>query len=337
MSTTGKTTPRGNGCRPSVTSSIRCRALWLPLLLALSVAAAWVWFRWGTGKPRPLRGNLRVAVCQYDSRPNAFRWNVDHALRYAKEAASHGADVIVLPEYSFCTVADVLRGHAFGEMRRMMRRLGPRLGRFCRRHGCYLFVNIPHESRSRRANPESRRTNRTLVYAPDGRVSAVYDKNTLASLDEFCRIQPGDPSPLLDLEFGRVGLMICKDASYPKNFPHYHGADLIVVQFGHITDWTASTNDAPWLVNDMGTAHGDFPCVARRLGNFFRCPAVFANKTGLEPEGVYAGGSCAVAADGSIVARAGFGGDILYADFKLDGNGRILPGTDPVPHMPPPP
>lgn len=316
-------------------SSLRRRAGWTLAVVALVAAAAWTCCHWLPRKARRINGRLRVAVCQYDSRPDNYRWNIDHALRYASEAAAHGAGVVVLPEYSFCSAADVLEGAAYREMRRAMRWLGPRLARFCRAHRCYLFANIPFESKSR-LHGKLKRYNRSIVYDPCGRVAAAYDKRFVAILDEFCQVLPGHRQPPVELDFGRVGMMICKDTLSPQSFENYNGVDLIVAQFGHITDWTTSTNDPPWLINDMGDAHDDFPEIAKELAGTFHCPAVFANKTGLEPAGAYTGGSCATAADGTITARAGFGGDILYVDFELDENGRIHRDAPPIP-LPSPP
>lgn len=311
----------------------RHRKIWWGVLLAaLALAGAWGCYRWMPRKARRVDGRLRVAVCQYDSRPGEYRWNVDHALRYAEEAADAGAGVIILPEYSFCTVADTVEGRAFFEMRHAMPWIGARLGRFCRRNRCYLIANVSHEPRG--TDPlQPWRRNRTLVFDPRGRVVATYDKRFTAALDEFCHVGGGAADqPAVDLDFGRVGLMICKDTSYPKRFKHqYRGVDLIIAQFGHITDWTESPDDPPWLSNDMDTVYEDFPDIGRDVCRRFACPAVFANKTGLEPIGVYAGGSCAVAPDGEIVASASFGGDILFVDFELDENGRIVRDAAPIP------
>ena len=57
-------------------------------------------------------------------------------------------------------------------------------------------------------------------------------------------------------------------------------------------------------------------------------PLVMVNKTGMEPEGAYTGGSCAVGSDGRLVARADCGGDILYVEFPLDESGRLF-GANP--------
>ena len=309
----------------------RRKAWWIALLVVLAVlAAALACCRWLPRKARRVDGRLRVAACQYDSRPGEYRWNVDHALRYAEEAADRGAGVIILPEYSFCTVADAVEGRAFFEIRHAMKWLQPRLARFCRRHRCYLFVNIPFEPKGTDPLHPWRR-NRSLVFDPKGRVVATYDKRLAAALDVFCLVGEGPVQPPVDLDFGRVGLMICKDTSYLKRFDNYEGVDLITAQFGHITDWTISEDDPLWLSNDMGTADEDFPEIGLELGAQFQCPAVFANKTGLEPVGVYTGGSCAVAPDGQIVASAGFGGGILYVDFELDENGRIIRDAAPIP------
>lgn len=302
---------------------------------ALAAAAAWAW--WFFLAPRSVRtvdGRLRVAVCQYDSRPDSWRWNREHAMRYAQEAADRGAGVIVLPEYSFCTAADTLTGLAFPKTRHAMKRFGPKLSRFCRRNRCWLFANVSWEAPGGDPLDPDRR-NRTLVFAPDGRVAATYDKRNIAYLDLFGLVKPGrEPPEPVDLGFARVGLMTCRDSSYPRQYASYRGADLLVVQFAHVTDWTASTNDPAWLNNDTATADEDFPKIARRIGRSLGRPAVFANKTGFEPEGAFTGGSCFVGADGEILSRAGYGGDVIYADFDLGEDGRIVPGIPPVPWTP---
>lgn len=317
------------------------RRLRLAAILAaalLAAAGAWAW--WFFLAPRSVRlvdGNrLRAAVCQYDSRPDAWRWNREQALRYAQEAADNGAGLIVLPEYSFCTAHDTLTGLAFPKMRHAMKRFGPRLSRFCRRNRCFLVANFPREEPGGDPLDPDRR-NRTLVYAPDGRVVGTYDKRNIAFLDSFGLVKAGPPpGEPFDLGFGRIGVMLCRDSSYPRQFKSYRDADLVVVQFAHITDWTSSTNDPAWLNNDMGTAHEDFPRIAQKLARTLHRPALFANKAGLEPEGAFTGGSCVVDEDGGILARAGFGGDVLYADFDLGSDGRILPSVSPVPWTPRP-
>lgn len=315
------------------------RPVGLPLLAALFAAAAAWWIVRGVSRPARARladGRLRFALCQYDSRPDAFDWNLRHALSYAQEAADHGAGFIVLPEYSFCTADDALTGGAFPYFRRNAKRIEAVLGDFCRKNRCYLLVNIPYEKTSRaKVGGIPARKNRSMLIGPSGRRLATYDKRNSAILDTIAGTKAGETESLVELPFGRIGLMICRDSSYPQLFPSYREADAIVVQFAHITDWTEENRDDPiWLTNDMGTSQTDFPRIGKHLVRAFGRPfALFANKTGFEPNGGFIGSSCALSKDGIILAKAGFGSDILYIDSALDESGR-LSGDPPVPFRP---
>lgn len=315
------------------------RPVGLLLLAALFAAAAAWWTVRGLSRPSRSTladGRLRFALCQYDCRPDAFDWNLRHALSYAQEAAHHGAGFIVLPEYSFCTADDVLDGGAFPYFRRNATRIESTLGDFCRRNRCYLLVNTPYEKTNRTKGEDiPARTNRSMLIGPSGRRLASYDKRNAAILDTIAGTKPGETESLVELPFGRIGLMVCRDASYPQLFPSYREADAIVVQFAHITDWTEENEGDPiWLTNDMGTSQTDFPRIGEHLARTFGRPfTLFANKTGFEPNGGFTGSSCVISKDGSILAQAGFGSDILYIDSTLDESGR-LSGEHPVPVQP---
>jgi predicted amidohydrolase len=280
--------------------------------------------------------HLRFAVCQYDSRPGAYDWNLRHALAYAQEAADHGAGFVILPEYSFCTADDALNGDAFKFFRRNAEKIERRLSGFSRRNRCYLLVNVLHEETDRKGDDGAPvRRNRSMLFDPSGELVCVYDKRQTAILDEIAGVGPSADEALVELPFGTIGLMVCRDASYPERFPSYRKADVVTVQFAHITDWTEeSERDPVWLTNDMATSQVDFPRIGKRLARTFARPfALFANKTGFEPNGGFTGGACAISKDGDVVAQAGFGSDILYVDAPLDESGRLT-GGDPVPFHP---
>ena len=80
--------------------------------------------------------------------------------------------------------------------------------------------------------------------------------------------------------------------------------------------------------DDIGNSLDDFPKIAAACAQELGLPLVMVNKTGMEPEGAYTGGSCAVGTDGRLIARADCGGDILYVDFPLDESGRLF-GANP--------
>ncbi len=281
-------------------------------------------------------GRIRFALCQYDSRPDAYDWNLRHALAYAREAVGHGAGFVVLPEFSFCTADDVLDGGAFPFFRRNAEKIERRLARFSRRNRCYLLVNVPYEKtdRTKKEGAPVRR-NRSILFGPSGKRVATYDKSHAAILDSAAGIDAGEEEALVELPFGSIGLMVCRDSSSPEDFPSYRKADAVLIQFAHITDWTEGDDlDPIWLVNDIGTSHIDFPRIGNRLASTFGRPfGLFVNKTGFEPAGGFTGGSCAISRDGVVLARAGFGSDILYVDAALDEDGRLA-GANPIPFRP---
>lgn len=308
------------------------------VLLAAAIVAACLL---ALERLRPVRARLandrlRFAVCQYDSRPDAYDWNLRHALAYAQEAADHGAGFVILPEYSFCTADDALNGDAFRFFRRNAKRIERRLSGFSRRNRCYLLVNVLHEDPDwKGAGGTAVRRNRSMLFAPSGDLVRIYDKRQTAILDEVSGVDASADEALVELPFGTIGLMVCRDASYPESFPSYRKADVVAVQFAHITDWTEDCERDPvWLTNDMGTSHVDFPRIGKRLARTFARPfALLANKTGFEPNGGFTGGACAISKKGDVIAQAGFGSDILYVDAPLDESGRLT-GGDPVPFHP---
>lgn len=309
-----------------------------PILLAASIAVAslLVLVHLRPARARLADGRLRFALCQYDSRPDAYDWNLRHALAYAQEAADHGAGFVILPEYSFCTADDALNGDAFRLFRRNERRIKSRLSRFCRKNRCYLLVNMPYEKPvSKNGRKTHVRRNRSLLFAPSGELVRRYDKRMTAVLDQITGVDSGGEEALVRLPFGTIGLMVCRDASYPERFPSYRDADAVLVQFAHITDWTEESHRDPvWLANDMATSHTDFPRIGRQIARTFGRPfALLANKTGFEPNGGFTGGACAVSKEGDVIALADFGSDILYVDAPLDDAGRLT-GEDPVPFCP---
>ncbi len=270
---------------------------------------------------------LRVALCQFDARPDEYEWNLQHALRFAEEASENGADMIVMPEYSFCTADDAINGNAFFHFRRNFDRLVDTLSDFADDHDCYLVANWPTEFKDK--DGTLHRRTRSHVFDPDGKLAGIYDKRGLAILDGCSGLESGEPPVPLNLSFGRMGIMICRDSNYPRAFPAYRDADLLLVQFAHITAWNALEERPVWIKNDIWDAHADFPRLARSCAHKLKIPIIMVNKAGMEPTGSYTGGSCVFGANGKQVARAGFGSDILYVDFPLNESGRLY-GASPV-------
>lgn len=304
----------------------------LLILLAVGAFVGWVYHSRGSFRPKH-NGFVRFALCQYDARVGDIRWSFLHALDYANEAVRHGADVVVLPEFSFTTVHDIRTKEAYFnilERPEYVRRLTD----FTSVHGCYLFFNHPYTTNDIPSYPKPSHYNVSYVMGPGGVLVTNYVKQALALLDHRCEMRAGDTDVIAKLPFGKVGMMICKDSSYPNHFWAYNDADLVTIQFAHITHW--SNNPAPnGLRETTASVTNTMARVSAACALTLHKPHLLVNKSGLEDEFAYIGDSRVTIANGTTIAYAGSDCTILYADFPLDEDGRIDPNRHPsIPEKP---
>ena len=74
--------------------------------------------------------------------------------------------------------------------------------------------------------PEDKLVNRSLLFSPEGKVAARYDKVHLFDVDlpdgqrlrESAAYSAGHPVPVLPLPFATVGLTICYDVRFPQRY-----------------------------------------------------------------------------------------------------------------------
>ncbi|MFO1218403.1 MAG: carbon-nitrogen hydrolase family protein [Burkholderiaceae bacterium] len=160
---------------------------------------------------------MKIAALQMVSTPDVAR-NLDTARALIAEAASAGARLVALPEY-FCLLgrADTDKlavAEADGE--------GPiqqALANAAREHGVWVVGGtLP----LRTADPQRVR-NSCLVFAPDGRRAARYDKIHLFAFDngrerhdESRVLERGQTPVALDCDGWRVGLSVCYDLRFPE-------------------------------------------------------------------------------------------------------------------------
>jgi nitrilase len=188
---------------------------------------------------------MKLAAVQMVSTPDVAR-NLDAAARLVGEAAAAGARLVALPEY-FCLLGrrdtDKLAvAEAEGE--------GPiqhALAALARAHGVWLVGGtLPM-----RAPAAGRVFNRSIVFAPDGRAAAHYDKlhlfafdNGRESYDEARTLAAGSAPVALEVEGHRVGLSICYDLRFPELYRALATppCDLIVVPAA----FTHTTGQAHW-------------------------------------------------------------------------------------------
>jgi nitrilase len=195
---------------------------------------------------------LRVAAVQMVSAANVSE-NLARAEQLIGEAAAAGARLVALPEYF------VLLGRSDRDKLSIREADGDGplqsfLSGQAAAHGIWLVGGtLPLAS----ANP-GKVLNSTLVYGPDGRRVARYDKihlfgfdNGSERFDEAATIAPGRTPTVFDLESPgapaatwRVGLSVCYDLRFPELYRTLAPTDLMLVP----SAFTWTTGNAHWEV-----------------------------------------------------------------------------------------
>lgn len=190
-------------------------------------------------------GEWRVAAVQMVSGP-LVEPNLAQAGALLAEAAEGGAHLAVLPEY-FAIIGrqdgdKVAVREPFGQ--------GPIqafLSEAARRHRLWLVGgSIPLES------PDPARVfNASLLFDPDGRCVARYDKMHLFGLDlpgtrfdEARSVLPGEHPCAVDTPLGRLGLSVCYDMRFPELYRGLGEPDVICVP----SAFTVPTGRAHWEI-----------------------------------------------------------------------------------------
>jgi predicted amidohydrolase len=210
---------------------------------------------------------LKIAALQMVSTPDLAR-NLAVALQLMAEAADAGVRLVALPEY-FCLLGRsdrdklaIAEAEGDGPIQAALACAAQRLGLWL------IGGTLP----LRTSDPERVR-NSCLVWNPDGRQVARYDKihlfafdNGQERYDEGRLLEAGDSAVALDIEGWRVGLSICYDLRFPELYRRLMVAplgpcDLIVLPsaFTHTT----------------GAAHWELLLRARAVENqcYFLAPA----------------------------------------------------------------
>jgi nitrilase len=162
------------------------------------------------------------------------------------EAASRGAHLVLLPEYF-----GILGARATDKVAvREVAGEGPQqafLERMAREHAVWMIGGtVPIAT----ADP-ARVRSASLVFGPDGRQVARYDKIHLFAFkhgeeryDEGRTIEPGASPVAFDAPCGTVALSVCYDLRFPELYRSFDGLALIVVP----SAFTAITGAAHWHV-----------------------------------------------------------------------------------------
>lgn len=249
---------------------------------------------------------VRIAVAQYQPHVGDLEGNRDAAQRWARRAASEGADLVVLPELASSgyvfeseaeardTAEDAVGGH-----------LVAALATVCAESGMHCVVGVNERGAGVRHNS-------AVLLGPHGHI-ATYRKLHLFN-NEKSWFEPGGELPVVDLPFGRVGMVICFDLWFPEAVRALAlaGAEVVAVP----TNWVGSFKRR--IYDDAGYCQGDIVAMASAAQNGLVMAC--ADRVGVEREVRFLGCSVIVGTDGWPVAGpAGPEEEVLLvADVDLD-------------------
>jgi predicted amidohydrolase len=230
----------------------------------------------------------RIAVAQYEPRVGDLDHNREQAVRWARAAAAEGAHLAVLPElassgYAFASEAEAAAAAEDPDEGPTVRALVA----VARETGLHIVAGIDERDGDCRHNS-------AVLLGPSGRL-ATYRKLHLF-FDEKSWFVPGGSLPVIDLPFGRVGMVICYDLWFPEPVRALAlaGADIVAVP----TNWVASFKRT--VYDERGYCQGNYVAMAAAAQNgvVMAC----ADRIGVERGLTFLGASLIVGADGWPVA-----------------------------------
>jgi nitrilase len=190
-------------------------------------------------------GTTRVAAIQTVSGTDVEA-NLATAGRLVAEAAAAGAELVALPEY-FALISSDERAKVRLREREGAGRLQDFLRETAQRNRVWLVGGtIPLV-----AEADDKVRNTSLVFSPEGRQVARYDKIHLFGYqrgteryDEAATIEPGATVAVFRSPAGRTGLSVCYDLRFPELFRAMGTVELVVLP----SAFTWTTGRAHWEV-----------------------------------------------------------------------------------------
>ncbi len=249
---------------------------------------------------------VRVAVAQYAPHVGDLDGNRTAAVGWARRAAAESVDLLVLPElassgYVFASDAEAAASAedpAGGAVTAALTAVCAEAGMHC-----VVGVNERHGSV---------RHNSAVLLGPRGHI-ATYRKLHLFNTEKSW-FEPGGELPVVDLPFGRVGMVICFDLWFPEAVRTLAlaGVEIVAVP----TNWVGSFKRR--LFDAAGYCQGDIVAMATAAQNgvVMAC----ADRVGVERDVRFLGCSVIVGSDGwPVQGPAGPEEEaLLVADADLD-------------------
>ena len=251
----------------------------------------------------------RVATIQMVSGADLSS-NLAAAATLINEAAAQGAELLVLPEY-FPLISDNDRDKFACKEQFGKGAIQDFLASAASRHKLWLMGgSIPLDS----GEPD-RVFNSCLLYNPDGKVVARYDKIHLFDVQvgtsgkeaykESATIAPGSEVIVAETAFARIGMSICYDLRFPELYRSMLDQNITIITVPSAFTWTT------------GQRHWEILLRARAVENL--CYIIAANQGGQNTSRRTTWGhSMIIDPWGDVLAKVETGSGVVCADLDLD-------------------
>lgn len=235
---------------------------------------------------------MRVAIYQGPEKSDSVEENLTAIESAVAAAAAQGVDLVITAEMS-STGYNVTDGYA-STAEEAGGPINQRLADACRKHRIALVYGYPERADGSLYNTAS-------ALDANGAELARYRKTHLFGRFEISHFAPADDLVVqFDLNGLRCGIVVCYDVEFPEVVRAHAdaGTELLIVP------------TALMMPFDFVPDH----LVPVRAYENELC-LIYANRCGREGNLTYVGRSCVIASDGTELARAGSGEELLLADI----------------------
>lgn len=249
---------------------------------------------------------MKLALCQMRMSADE-QTNLERGLDALHRAAAAGADLIVYPELQLHLFFPQYEGRDAAD--KLLTLESPIVRQFqdaCRAEGIMATPNFYLREAGGCFDT-------TILIGADGALIGRQKMVHIAQAPQFYEQDYYTPSDdgflVFDTPHGCIGVVVCFDRHYPESIrtEALMGADLILIP-------TANTMAEPLELFDWEI----------RVQAFQSSVAVaMCNRTGLEGGMDFAGGSIVTDANGDVIAKAGPGEELLFAEVDMAASARI--------------
>lgn len=268
---------------------------------------------------------MRIALAQINPTVGDLAGNVERMTRFARDASSHGAGLVVFPELAIpgYPPRDLVEKTGFLEANeRALRELAAATA------GLDLSVICGYVGRSE-AETGKRALNSAAVLDA-GKILFRQSKMLLPNYDVFDEaryFRPAEREFLCPLRGRPSALTICEDAWNDRQYwkQRLYSRDPVEELFGAGAEMMICINASPYNMGKRSIRQGVYRSAARRYAK----PIVYVNQVGGNDQLVFDGSSFALNGNGELMAAArSFGEDLVICDIDAGSGDRHENFTD---------